>query len=151
MSWKGSPCLRLECPNFAPQFSTDNDWKFFWWNALSIQLLHLSPNPLTLKISSRNPDLPYWWPFQPLLYHSSMSSFAVREASRIWHPATKANWFSMIVLGITHFSLSNRILAMILYKQVIQTHQWHWKWRKIGLSMLLLLVSWRMIKKDCIW
>lgn len=52
--------------------------------------------------------------------HSSISSFSMRDASRICHPSTKVVCYPIIVNGRTLLRCSDITLAMILYSRVVR-------------------------------
>ena len=55
------------------------------------------------------------------LSHSSMSSFALRDALRICHPSTKVVCCPVIMTKRTFLRRSDNALAMILYSLVVRS------------------------------
>ena len=95
-----------------------------------IHLHHFGPKPLATRMFSRKVQSTLskafsmssliTTPFCLFLSHSSMSSLAMRDASRICRPSTKVVCCPVIVKGRTFLRRSNNTLAMILYRPVVR-------------------------------
>ena len=123
---KGSPCrspLELgKNPAGSPFTNTENltvDMQ------LHIHSLHLVPKPIFSITLIKNCQLTLSYafsisslqirPFFPSFFHESITSFAIRDASKIYLPETKAFWSEEITPPITFLILLANTLAKSLY------------------------------------